>query len=337
MKKLAVLTLLAILTSPCLTAAKAKTFPSYDEMRRYLGQLIGEQKFIEAETVLARALTQFPDHLMANTYNLAYVRVQLKKYEQAIKALEYGRVRGIFYGPWDFEAPAFAPLKALKKFQEQDRKNRELLAAAQRQAQMKLEIVTPDGYDPGKKYPLFLALHGGGENLDEFKPNWHSERLKTEFIVAYVQSTQVASMTGFHWQDPALTGRDLNEAFRQVGAGYLIDGQRILIGGFSSGGFASLVVALKNLLPAIGFIALCPPVPEEVTEDDIRQAAQRGIRGTILTTEMDQRLPQQRKLADEFSRLGLQYQFAVTPNTGHWYPDGLDRKIDQAITHILNR
>lgn len=79
------------------------------------------------------------------------------------------------------------------------------------------------------------------------------------------------------------------------------------------------------------------PLPENVTEEDMRQAARRGIRGTILTTEMDQRLPGQRKLADDFSRLGLQYQFVLTPNVGHWYPDDLDRQIDQAIAHIFSR
>ena len=337
MKKLTALTVLALLICPFLAAARVKTFATYADMRQHLGQLIQDQKYAEAESVLAHALAQFPDHLLANAYNLAYVRVQMKKYMPAIKSLEYGHKRGIFYGTWDFADPAFAPLKGLKKFQAFEKKNHEFIAAAQRQAKLKFEIVTPAGYDPGKKYPLFLALHGGGNTLDDFKPHWHSERLKTEFIVAYVQSTQVASMNGFHWQDPALTGRDLAEALRRVGAGYPIDEQRILIGGFSSGGFAALTVSLKNLLPVIGFIALCPPLPEDVTEEDIRQAAGRGIRGTILTTEMDQRLPDQRKLADNFSRLGLQYQFAVTPNVGHWYPEDLDRRIDQAIAHIFSR
>ncbi len=337
MKKIAALTLLALLLSPCLAAAKVKPFATYAEMRQHLVQLIKDQKFTEAESVLVRALTQFPDRLTANSYNLAYVRVQLKKYGAALQSLEYGHKQGIFYGNWDFDGPAFAPLKDLKRFQAFQAKNRGFIAAAQRQARLKVEIVTPDGYDPKQKYPLFLALHGGGENLDDFRPNWHSPRLKAEFIVAYVQSTQVASMKGFHWQDLTLTAKDLAEALRQAGAGYAIDEQRMLIGGFSSGGYAALSVSLKNLLPVIGFIVLCPPLLDDVSEEEIRQAAGRGIRGTILTTELDHRLPGQRKLADDFARFGLQYQFVVTPKAGHWYPDDLDRKIDQAIAHIFGR
>jgi hypothetical protein len=42
-------------------------------------------------------------------------------------------------------------------------------------------------------------------------------------------------------------------------------------------------------------------------------------------------------MADLFRDSGLQYQFIVTPNIGHWYPENLPEMIDQAIEHIRNR
>jgi predicted esterase len=198
-------------------------------------------------------------------------------------------------------------------------------------------VITPESYDAKKKYPLFLALHGGGETLAEFMPQWWSLRLKSEFLVAYIQSSQLAGMNGFHWQDVDITKKELAEALRQVCANYPVDEQRVVIGGFSSGGFASLISSLKNVLPVSGFIALCPEVPEGVSDDDIRQAVARGVRGTILSTAMDDRLDKQRQLADRFRNLGLQYQFMVTPDIGHWYPENLDKLLDQAIAHIFNR
>ena len=74
-----------------------------------------------------------------------------------------------------------------------------------------------------------------------------------------------------------------------------------------------------------------------VSDEDIRQAVGRGVRGTILSTELDNRLEKQRRLSDRFRVLGLQYQFVVTPNIGHWYPENLDKLIDQAIAHIFYR
>lgn len=336
MKKMtAILAFLAI--SGCCFATAAKSFATYQEMRQYLGQLIQEQKFVLAEEILQAAVKQFPDHLLANSYNLAYVRVRLKKLNGAVKTLTAANKQGIFFGIWDFTVPEFAVLKPLKSFQTFEKKNGELLAAAQKQARMKLEVVTPEGYDTAKKYPLFLALHGGGETLEEFKPQWRSAPLKNEFIVAYVQSSQVAGMKGFHWQDVAQTQKELKDALRQTSAAYPIDPQRVVIGGFSSGGYAALAMSLKNGLPVCGFVALCPPLPEGISDEDIRQAAGRGVRGTILTTARDNRLAAQRQLADRLRDLGLQYQFMVTPDIGHWFPQDLDQLIDQAIAHIFNR
>jgi len=336
MKKISA-TIVILIISGFGLAAAVKNFATYKEMRQYLGQLINEKKFLLAEEVLQAAVKQFPDRLLANTYNLAYVRVHLKKYKGAVKALAAANQKDIFFGIWDFTQPEFAPLKPLRSFQDFEKRNSELLAAAQQKAKMKLEVVTPEGFDAAKKYPLFLALHGGGETLAEFRPQWWSSRLKSEFIVAFVQSSQLAGMNGFHWQDVAITQRELADAFGQVCAAYQVDEKQVLIGGFSSGGFASLVMSLQNGLPVSGFIALCPEVPEGVSDEDIRQAAARGVRGTILTTALDNRLEKQRQLAARFRNFGLQYQFAVTPDIGHWYPENLDKLIDQAIVHIFNR
>ncbi|MBT8395901.1 MAG: hypothetical protein KJN92_02995, partial [Gemmatimonadetes bacterium] len=63
-------------------------------------------------------------------------------------------------------------------------------------------------------------------------------------------------------------------------------------------------------------------------------AGGRGVRGTLLTTEMDGRLDQQREMADIMKGEGLPLVFHVTPDIGHWYPEDLAGLIDQAITRI---
>jgi hypothetical protein len=110
----------------------------------------------------------------------------------------------------------------------------------------------------------------------------------------------------------------------------------VLIGGFSSGGYGSLVAAFFEAVPVKGFIILCPPMPDNITAAEVLKARERGVRGTIMTTELDRRVPDQRKMADLFRENGLQYQFVLTPDIGHWYPDDLPAMIDQAIAHIRN-
>ncbi len=200
---------------------------------------------------------------------------------------------------------------------------------------MRLEVATPPGYDSTKRYPLFVALHGGGESIAALKPHWVSPRLQAEFLIAWVQSSQVASMTGFHWQDEARTRRDLQAAYAEVVARYPVDPDQVIVGGFSSGGFASLVTAFHQTLPARGFVALCPEVPASLTDDDIAAAVRRNLRGALLTTELDHRVAAQRALAERWKKAGLDAEFTVTPNIGHWFPKDFGQQLDRAIERIL--
>jgi len=314
-----------------------KTFATYQEMRARVGELYAEKNYSEAAAVLERALDQFPERILANTYNLATMYVLMGNPDKGMALLESSLERGIWYGTFDFAAPLWTPVKDMPSYKQFAEKNEVKWREAQKKTAMKLEIVTPEGYSPDKPYPLFIALHGGGENIAALKPNWVSEKLKKEYIVAFVQSSQIISMDGYWWDDVKTTAKEVGEAYRSVCEKHSIRKEDIIVGGFSSGGMASLVVSLTNTIPAGGFIALCPGVPEQVSDAEIRRAAGLGVRGTIITTEMDERREAQRQFADRLNRLGLQYQFSLTPNIGHWYPKDLDLRIDQAIEHIRNR
>lgn len=309
---------------------------AYEDLRAQVGELYKQKKYAEAAALLERMLDRFPENVRANTYNLALMRVLLGDRDRAMQALEDGLRRGVFYGKWDFEAETLAPLKQHGRFPAFWAQNLARLEEAQRNATMKLEVVTPAGYDPARSYPLFIALHGGGESLAQFTPAWVSPRLRAEFITAYVQSSQVASMTGFHWQDEPLTRRDLDAAYREVLVKYPVDRSRVLVGGFSSGGFAAMVAAFHQVLPVRGFVALCPEVPTSISDAEIAAAAKRGLRGSLLTTELDRRIEAQRLLADRWKALGVDGEFVVTPDIGHWYPKDFGQQLDRAIDRILS-
>ena len=308
---------------------------SYAEMRAYLGELFEQKKYAEAAAMLERVLDRFPDNVRANTFNLAAARTMMGQPDKAIDALEDGLRRGAFYSRWDFDGAVMAPLKQHPRFAAFFQANLDRIAEADKKAVMRLEVATPVGYDPARRYPLFVALHGGGENIAMLKPNWVSPRLQAEFIVAYVQSSQVADMTGFHWQDEARTRRDLQTAYAEVVARYPVDPDRVIVGGFSSGGFASLVTAFHQTLPVRGFVALCPEPPASITDADITAAVARGLRGAVLTTELDRRVAAQRAFAERLTALKLDAEFALTPDIGHWFPKDFGQQLDRAIERIL--
>jgi predicted esterase len=309
-------------------------YPTCEKMREKLGSLFQEEKFAEAAALLEWAFGKFPDKAYANAYNLGLVYARLGDLQKGVNALQRALDRGLFFGKWDFEGAAWAPYAGFAPFQKIKDACEAARAELEKKAILTLEIAEPESYDASQAYPLFVALHGGGENLAEFRPRWQSPVLRKEFLVAYVQSTQVATMTGFHWQDESRTKAEIAEAYRRAASRYKIKPGEVIIGGFSSGGFGSLICLFRETIPAAGFVILCPPVPETLRDEEILGAKGRGVRGTILTTERDTRLPAQRALAERFVSQGLDVRLVVQKDLGHWYPDNLPALIDAAIGHI---
>jgi predicted esterase len=300
-------------------------------------ELYGEERFAAAAEVLGTALALYPDHLMANCVNMALMKLRLGEMEAGVEALDYGLEHGIWFGKYTFLDPTWNPMKEHPGWSAFEGRNEE---ARQREAatvKPRMEVVLPEDYDPGRKYPLFLALHGGGENVELFMPNWTSPVLNREFIVAFPQSTQLIAMDGYNWtEDMALSLSEVRGAYMKVVDEYPVDTDRVIVGGFSSGGVASLEVVLKDALPVLGFVVLCPAMPEGFSAQEVRAASERGVRGTLLTTEMDGRVDQQRRMVDIMEEMGLSHEFHITPDIGHWYPDDLAERIDRAIAHIFS-
>lgn len=334
MKKLLAISFLLICAfSFAQTNAETKTYTTYEELHAKLTELFQQKNYVDGAVLAEKYLEVFPDKTRQITYNMALLYTLAEDYDKAAKALSYGHSKGIFYGVWDFFADLWKPLLETQAGKDFLAENNKMVKAAEEKAKMLVDISLPEGYDASKKYPLFIALHGGGENIAEFKPKWTSSKMQKDYIVAYVQSTQVATMTGFHWQNDDVTKKEIVEALDIIKKKHSIDEKEILMGGFSSGGYGSMITAFNNTLPVKGLILLCPPVPE-LTDNQLSEAAGRGLRVMMFTTERDHRIAQQKELVTRMQEAKIASKVEVFPNIGHWYPDDLSEKIDAAIDFV---
>jgi len=306
----------------------------YQEFRAVLIEKYNAGEYAEAAKLIAENYDSFPGREWKMSYNMAAVCKHLEDYDKGIEYLRMAHQKGQWFNTWAFEGDFWSQYREQPGFEKIIARNLEMKDEVQKTAKPKLEVVLPGELEEGRTYPLFIALHGGGENIEAFKPNWKSSVMESEFIIAYVQSSQVVSMTGFSWEDQEVTRKELREAYDKVCAEYPVDTAEVIVGGFSSGGFASLVATFFEAVPVKGFVILCPPMPDNITEVETTRARERGVRGTLITTELDHRVSDQRKMADLFRDTGLQYQFIITPDIGHWYPENLPEMIDRAIAHI---
>ncbi|MDD3641962.1 MAG: tetratricopeptide repeat protein [Candidatus Krumholzibacteria bacterium] len=320
-----------------LSCAAAQDDPEarYQEFRSRLVEMYNAKEYEEIAALIEENYDRFTGKYSNMSYNMALVCMRLEDYDRAIRYLEKAHEKGHFFNVWAFQGEQWAPLREREEFDGIIARNLAMKDEAQKRAKPQIEVSVPEDFDTTRTYPLFIALHGGGENIGVFRPNWRSDVMEREFIIAWVQSSQVVSMNGFSWEEQETTRREVREAYEKVCAEYPVDAGEVLIGGFSSGGYGSLVVTFfEEAVPVKGFVSLCPPMPENVTAAEVAAARERGVRGTIITTELDNRVPAQRAMADLLRDNGLQYQFVMTLDIGHWYPGNFPALLDRAIEHI---
>lgn len=312
-------------------------FESYQEMRQRVGELYRQQAFEQVVEILKWGLRAFPDHLKANVFNLALCQVQISQMDQALETLKFGLEHGVWFGPFELENEAWEPIKGHQAFGEIQARYEMLMIQAQEQAEPLLELVPPIEYSPQRAYPLFIALHGGGETVETFKRNWTAPILRKEFIVAYPQSSRVISMDGYSWMGEPPDQQEIKDTYRKTGLQYNVDSDCVIVGGFSSGGHLALTLLMEEVLifPCRGFVVLCPPVPDGISIEKIERMVELGQRGVLLTTEMDPRLKDQEKFALVLESAGVPLRFEVFPNIGHWYPPDLDDKIHEAVDFVF--
>ncbi|MGL6222918.1 MAG: S9 family peptidase [Steroidobacteraceae bacterium] len=116
-------------------------------------------------------------------------------------------------------------------------------------------LVKPPGFDPQKKYPLFVVIHGGPHVMwkDEFFLRWNYHLLASPGYVLLL--TNYSGSTGFGEEfsrsiqgDPlAGPANEINEAADEAIARYkFIDGKRQVAGGASYGGHLTNWLAVST-------------------------------------------------------------------------------------------
>jgi predicted esterase len=209
---------------------------------------------------------------------------------------------------------------------------------AQKNVRPLIEVIKPAGFSEGRKYPLFLALHGGNGSNAEFKKYWTSPKLQGEFLTAYLQSSQLSDHDVFTWsEDLGLAKKEIAEAYAEILKTYPVETGEVIIGGFSSGGEASMEAVFAGAVPAKGFVVLCPPAPAGLNAASAAAAAGRGVRGVLLTTEFDPRVAEQKTMAELLKRASFPLNLVIEPNLGHWIPEDLAARIDAGIEFLRKK
>lgn len=315
-----------------------KYYGSYKEAETIAIRLFYEQKHQEAIELLKDLMEKFPGNLHEIAWSLALHYCSNGQYEESLEMFDYGLKKGIFF-PFHPEINIWEPLEKYdpERFKKIKEKTRRLRDQAQKKAKPKLEVLPPDKYSENEKYPLFIVLPGWGGNIEFSKRNWNSERLRQEFIVAYMQSSQVALTRGFTWDDIPPARKEIKQLYEQTVKDYAVDEDKVIIGGYSQGGMMVMDIVFTRTVPLKGFAAVCPGggIPVALTKENAAKAAEKGVKGYIISGEKDDFLPEQQEAIKIFNTADFPYQMNVIPGMYHWFPVDFAKQLDLAIEYIF--
>jgi phospholipase/carboxylesterase len=103
-------------------------------------------------------------------------------------------------------------------------------------------LYVPEYYDPGRAWPLVVAMHGGSGNGGAFLWSWVREARTRGFIVI------APTAQGQTWSlmEPEIDGPNIDHMVDQVGHDWNLDPARQLLTGMSDGGTFTYVLGLRG-------------------------------------------------------------------------------------------
>ena len=141
--------------------------------------------------------------------------------------------------------------------------------------------IEPDGYDPTRKYPMIILLHGFGAHMGDLAslaPGIDSEGYVYIFPNAPIPFEIAPGVPGYGWTYPRRIPQELRRAddvdsvvdmlatlVDEVTEQYATEPGQVILGGFSQGGMMTYRYSLPNPDKFKGLVALSAVAPDAET------------------------------------------------------------------------
>ena len=314
--------------------------PEFIELKKTLKEInaTDDQKSIELSLEALDEYTDINIRFDLMVWELSVHYANLKQYNPCFEILKKGQQEGMFYyiRSGDRPFPAYIPeLEKLDGYEVFLEKNQALLGEAGKTSKAEFMVQLPDNYSKTNHYPLMLIMHGGWGSIPDIQHSYISEKLKSEFIVAYFQGSIVraSGLRSFEmegWQPKIMQG------YEEIVSKYAVDTSRVIVGGPSAGGYRSLVLGLEHTIPASGLLLSFPVYPIDSDSTVFIQSAKRGLKVALLCGENDWAIQQQKKLGYLLDKYGITNRFVVFPEEGHGFPENWPYYLDTSVDYILS-
>lgn len=322
-----IISIVALMAFVSLAAAQTDSGAVYIQMANTsYGQKLYRQSIDEYQA----ALRFRPGHTTV-IYNIACNYSLLGDQKQALAWLNQASDAGMYSFDGDSDFDNIRKSKGYKKaLARADKLLREIKGRTNQPV-----VLLPKGFDPQKKHPLLIAMHGYGGEPVNFSRAFKGAGSRKGYIVCCPYAPEVMGKNSFNWGEWEPADKRVMETIAFMKAKYQIDEKRMIIAGFSQGGYYSYYLGLKH--PDI-FIGSIPIGPGYGTELDplMAEAAKNKIIFYVLMGELEpeERIEKNLLAIKQFTRAGITASFNFFSGVGHALPGDADFELVRAIEWI---
>lgn len=311
-------------------------FDSFDEMiQQVIAYAYNEETEQAAYDLLTEAAPHFPDHA-ALIYNWRYCSAgRMNQTDLALQIIQESLDLGFWISP-EYLTPDddLKSLKDLPEFKRLVELNEQMYQAAQAESKP-VALILQDPPTTGQPLPLLLSLHGNAMNAEESAQHWQSA-VPLGWYTVILQSSQIVGPNAYVWNDLELGASEIKAHYQDLIASSMLEPGQTVVGGFSKGGEMAIWLALKEIIPLAGFIAVNPGGPYIEDLSTLLPLLENckslnRLRAWLVAGENDRNLLKFKELHEMFCSHGLNCKLIIAPDTGHAFPKDFDQTLAQAL------
>ena len=203
-------------------------------------------------------------------------------------------------------------------------------------------VFLPPKHDPNRPSPLIVALHGYGAKARGVASAWETVAAQTGAILVAPQAVhKVAGSGGFSWLRSGVTNPDeadflIEITLKLVTNEFQIDKERMVLTGFSQGGYVALAVGARQPYKFAGVIPMAGGYIPAI-DRPAKAAGDQPPRFYFMVGEHDRGVDQSRRAADDFANAGFDVKFRIYPGVSHAFPRDPIKELHDALEFVLER
>jgi predicted esterase len=311
-------------------------FDSFEEIAQQVIAYFGNEETVQtAYDLLTEAAPHFPDQA-ALIYNWRYcAAARMNQTDLALQLLQEALDAGFWlsaaYLTSDVDLTSLQELPEFKRLVEISENK---FQAAQANSKP-TALFLPCPPTTGQPLPLLLCLHGNASNAEESARHWQSA-VTLGWYTVLLQSSQVFAANAYVWNDLELGAREIKAHYQDLIASTTIEPGLTVVPGHSKGGEMAIWLALNEIIPLAGFIAVNPggPYIEDISKllpllENCKSLSQ--LRAWLVAGENDRNFLKFKALHEMFRSHGLNCELIIAPETAHDFPEDFDQTLAQAL------